>query len=197
MPRECCGRIGRVQDTEEITPLRKQESVSHPERKGFLSVAYTQRQSYNLNTGSGLKFKMELAGVNKEKALLRELTRLRKRQNPSVVDLRRMRRCRRIRSVYWTLLKRRYGYKMERAPKKEKVKAKKKERKKKEEKPPKRVETEESAIDEELFDEEFEELYAADTEETTETSETEGGDETEVSADGDTAEDESTPASES
>jgi hypothetical protein len=43
--------------------------------------------------------------VNKEKALERELTRLRKSQNNSQVDYRRMRKLRKARTEYWKLKK--------------------------------------------------------------------------------------------
>ncbi len=70
--------------------------------------------------------------MNKQKALKRELTRLRKTQNPSAIDFRRMRRLRRARTMYWALLKKRHrlseevsvGEKKEKKPKKEKKKVK-------------------------------------------------------------------------
>ena len=43
--------------------------------------------------------------VNKEKAIERELTRLRKGQNPSQVDFRRIRKLRKARTEYWKLKK--------------------------------------------------------------------------------------------
>ena len=43
--------------------------------------------------------------VNKEKALERELTRLRKRQKTGQVDFRRMRKLRKARTEYWKLRK--------------------------------------------------------------------------------------------
>ncbi len=44
--------------------------------------------------------------MNKEKALKRELTRLRKTQNASVIDLRRIRQIRRAKMMFWSLKKR-------------------------------------------------------------------------------------------
>jgi hypothetical protein len=75
--------------------------------------------------------------VNKEKALKRELTRLRKRQNPSQVDFRRMRKLRKARTEYWKLKKRPTAARRE-APevKKEKRKSRKERRReRKKEKP--------------------------------------------------------------
>ncbi|MFW9798847.1 MAG: hypothetical protein ACFFD9_00265, partial [Candidatus Thorarchaeota archaeon] len=40
--------------------------------------------------------------VNKEKAVKREITRLRKRQNPQQVDFRRMRKLRKARAELWS-----------------------------------------------------------------------------------------------
>ncbi len=95
----------------------------------------------------------EMAGLNKEKALVRELTRLRKTQNPSATDFRRMRRLRKARARYWLLLKRRHGRIGEQAKRPEK-KGKKKEKKREKAKEP---EIEEIDIGEEL-----EEIYSVD-----------------------------------
>ncbi len=114
--------------------------------------------------------------MNKEKALIRELTRLRKRQNASAIDFRRMRKLRKTRAQYW-LLRRKQG-----APEVvEKREAAKKESKRESKKSKKEPELEEIVEPElERIDEsEIDELYALGEEEEGETEETESSEATE------------------
>ena len=75
--------------------------------------------------------------VNKEKALERELTRLRKVQNPSQVDFRRLRKLRKARTDYWKI-KKTPSFAVTEAPKakKEKRKSRKERRLEKEREEP-------------------------------------------------------------
>ena len=104
--------------------------------------------------------------MNKQKALKRELTRLRKTQNPSAIDFRRMRRLRRARTTYWALLKKKHRLSEEVSV-----------REKKEKKPKKKVkEPELEEIEPELEaiqDTDIDDLYAFDADEFDEDSEEE------------------------
>ncbi|MCF2135942.1 MAG: hypothetical protein K9W43_01760 [Candidatus Thorarchaeota archaeon] len=104
--------------------------------------------------------------MNKEKALKRELTRLRKRQNASAIDFRRMRRLRKARAQFW-LLQKRKG--VSTAPEKE---VSKKEKKKKKVKEPELEEITEPEL-ERIDESEIDELYSLDDEDVVEEEEPE------------------------
>ncbi|MFX0107674.1 MAG: hypothetical protein ACFE7R_05300 [Candidatus Hodarchaeota archaeon] len=94
--------------------------------------------------------------VNREKAVKKELTRLRKTQNPQQIDFRRMRKLRKARTTYWLTKKRTVVTpevtRMEKEEKKKKPK--------KEEKKPELEVIEEPELEE--IDEDLEELYTYD-----------------------------------
>ncbi len=108
--------------------------------------------------------------VNKTKALERKRTRLIKSQNSGQVDLKRMRRLRRVRTNFWTS-KKKAAVLGEKIPK-EQPKAEKKEKKKKRKKEPELEVIEKKPEIEEV--DELDELYTYDEEieeESTETKE--------------------------
>ncbi len=86
--------------------------------------------------------------VNKGRKLIRERTRLIKRQNPQVVDFRAMRKARSIRTAYWKLKK-----KGTRKTTESETAEKKKKKEKKEKEP-----------EFEVIDEELEDIYSLDDE---------------------------------
>ncbi|MHA2034222.1 MAG: hypothetical protein DRO73_00150 [Candidatus Thorarchaeota archaeon] len=130
-------------------------------------------QRYNYNTTevlTALIATAELKDLNKQKALKRELTRLRKTQNPSAIDFRRMRRLRRARTTYWALLKKKHRLSEEVSVREKKEKKPKKEKKKKVKEPElEEIEPELEAIQ----DTDIDDLYAFDADEFDEDSEEE------------------------
>ncbi|NHJ13629.1 MAG: hypothetical protein EAX95_08130 [Candidatus Thorarchaeota archaeon] len=107
--------------------------------------------------------------VNKEKALKREIIRLRKTQNAQQIDYRRMRKLRKARTEYWALKTVPGSAKKAIAtPAKPEKKGKKEKEKKKEKEPELEIIEDEEEIEdleEDLeIDEELEDLYAYDDE---------------------------------
>ena len=94
--------------------------------------------------------------VNKEKALERELIRLRKNQNPQQLDFRRMNKIRKVRTELWKLRRKRIGIASEEAPKKKDQKEKKEPKKEKKKEEPVEDDEFDDDIDlEDLYDDDF------------------------------------------
>ncbi len=96
--------------------------------------------------------------MNKEKALLRERTRFRKRQNPSAIDFRRMRRLRKIRAQYWLMRRKSGGFEASATG------TKTKKEKKRKEKEPELEEIREPEL-ETISEADIDELYSIDDDE--------------------------------
>lgn len=95
--------------------------------------------------------------VNKQKAVKRDLTRLRKTQNPGQIDFRRMRKLRKTRIEFWKAKTVGVSTTVKKEVKAEKPK---REKKKKEKEPELEILDEEPELEE--LDEELEELYSYD-----------------------------------
>ncbi len=114
----------------------------------------TRRHSYKTQQKSDGHYFTECVQLNKEKSLKRKITRLRKSQNPSPTDFRRIRTLRETKTRWWRLQKKPSESKVTPSPVSPKAE-------KKEEKPSKP----EKEPELEVVDEELDELYDVDEKE--------------------------------